>query len=273
MLAARYRLRYDPAALFRAEGFLAGPDEHRLAELHAALARSRGAGGLRRAGRVRPPAPAAAPGSAAPAAPPQADRRLLRRDRAAGAGGARRAWPRCTARWSPSSTRLPEEDLQALFGLLERPGRGLLLSGLETPRARAGAGAAAGRQPRGVLPPAGHALPARPRRRRPVPRGHRRAALPDRSPDHPPRSGGGLQRGRRRWWWASSRTAASARARTLASPPVEEVLEERLGRLAIPVVRGGQFGHGARNTALPYGTLVELDTRHGTLVALEGAVS
>ena len=32
------------------------------------------------------------------------------------------------------------------------------------------------------------------------------------------------------------------------------------------------IGHGDRNIAVPYGTLVELDTRHGTLVALEGAV-
>jgi muramoyltetrapeptide carboxypeptidase LdcA involved in peptidoglycan recycling len=60
---------------------------------------------------------------------------------------------------------------------------------------------------------------------------------------------------------------------TLNSPPVEEVLLERLGRLAIPVAFGGKIGHGDRNVAVPYGTLVELDTRHGTLVAIEGAVS
>jgi muramoyltetrapeptide carboxypeptidase len=59
----------------------------------------------------------------------------------------------------------------------------------------------------------------------------------------------------------------------LASPPVEEVLLDRLGRLAIPVAFGAPVGHGARNVALPYGTLVELDTRTGTLVGLEGAVS
>jgi muramoyltetrapeptide carboxypeptidase len=57
------------------------------------------------------------------------------------------------------------------------------------------------------------------------------------------------------------------------SPTVEEVLEERLGRLAIPVVMGGAFGHGSRNVALPHGALVELDTRFGTLTALEGAVA
>ena len=49
-------------------------------------------------------------------------------------------------------------------------------------------------------------------------------------------------------------------------------LRERT-RLAIPVVTGGLFGHGTRNLALPYGALCELDTRKGTLVALEGAVS
>jgi muramoyltetrapeptide carboxypeptidase len=57
------------------------------------------------------------------------------------------------------------------------------------------------------------------------------------------------------------------------SPTAEAVLVERLGRLPIPVVIGGAFGHGTRNRALPYGTLCELDTRTGTLTALEGAVS
>jgi muramoyltetrapeptide carboxypeptidase LdcA involved in peptidoglycan recycling len=51
------------------------------------------------------------------------------------------------------------------------------------------------------------------------------------------------------------------------------VLLERLGRLAIPVAIGGAFGHGTRNLALPYGALCELDTRSGTVTALEGAVS
>jgi muramoyltetrapeptide carboxypeptidase LdcA involved in peptidoglycan recycling len=51
------------------------------------------------------------------------------------------------------------------------------------------------------------------------------------------------------------------------------VLIDRLGRLAIPVVSNGAFGHGTRNVALPYGALCELDTGAGTLTALEGAVS
>ena len=57
------------------------------------------------------------------------------------------------------------------------------------------------------------------------------------------------------------------------SPTAADVLVERLGRLPIPVALGAAIGHGTRNTALPYGCLVELDTRHGTLVAIEGAVS
>jgi len=56
------------------------------------------------------------------------------------------------------------------------------------------------------------------------------------------------------------------------SPTIDEVLDERLGRLAIPVAIGAPFGHGGRNVALPYGAMVELDTRFGTLTALEGAV-
>jgi muramoyltetrapeptide carboxypeptidase len=56
------------------------------------------------------------------------------------------------------------------------------------------------------------------------------------------------------------------------SPTAAEVIEDRLGRLAIPVVTGARVGHGSRNVALPYGAMVELDARFGTLTALEGAV-
>jgi muramoyltetrapeptide carboxypeptidase len=57
------------------------------------------------------------------------------------------------------------------------------------------------------------------------------------------------------------------------SPTADEVLADRLGRLPIPVALRGAFGHGGRNRALPYGTMCELDTTTGTLIALEGAVS
>ena len=59
----------------------------------------------------------------------------------------------------------------------------------------------------------------------------------------------------------------------LQHPTSHDVLVERLGRLEVPVVSGGTFGHGERNAALPYGTQVQLDTISGTLTALEGAVS
>ena len=58
-----------------------------------------------------------------------------------------------------------------------------------------------------------------------------------------------------------------------SSPTAAEVLVDRLSRLAIPVVTGGLFGHGTRNLALPYGCLCELDTPKGALFALQGAVS
>jgi len=59
----------------------------------------------------------------------------------------------------------------------------------------------------------------------------------------------------------------------VASPTAEQVVAERLRRLDLPVAVGARIGHGTRNRALPYGALVELDARAGTLVALEGAVS
>jgi muramoyltetrapeptide carboxypeptidase len=270
-LAARYRVRYDPAALFRAEGFLAGPDEHRLGELAAALADpearavfiARGGYGLMRL-------------------LPLVDLESLRRNPrpivgfsdatallalAARAGLASVHGPVVT-----QLDRLPEEDQQALFGLLERPGGGLLLEGLETLVPGRVQGPLLG----GNLEVFSRLLG---------------------TPFMPDLAGAVLileDIGERPYRidrlithldLAGVFSAVSAvvlgeftdcrerEGSPLASPPVEEVLEERLGRLAIPVVRGASIGHGARNTALPYGTEVELDTRHGTLVALEGVVS
>ncbi len=57
------------------------------------------------------------------------------------------------------------------------------------------------------------------------------------------------------------------------SPTAEAVVAERLGRLAIPVAIGAPIGHGSRNRALPYGARAELDTKAGTLNALEAVVS
>jgi muramoyltetrapeptide carboxypeptidase len=56
-------------------------------------------------------------------------------------------------------------------------------------------------------------------------------------------------------------------------PTSLEVLNERLGRLQVPVVLNGGFGHGERKASLPYGVPVQLDTAAGELIALEGAVS
>ncbi len=58
-----------------------------------------------------------------------------------------------------------------------------------------------------------------------------------------------------------------------SSPSSDEVVAERLGRLGIPIAVGGSFGHGVRNSPLPYGTRVELDTGAGSLTALESPVS
>ena len=56
-------------------------------------------------------------------------------------------------------------------------------------------------------------------------------------------------------------------------PTAREVLVERLERLSVPVVLGGGFGHGDHKASLPYGVRVDLDTDSGSLRALEGAVS
>jgi muramoyltetrapeptide carboxypeptidase len=271
LLAARYRLRFDPAALFRAEGFLAGPDEHRLAELGAALHDpeakaiflARGGYGLTRL-------------------LPLLDLQVLRQHPKAIVGFSdATALLALVARAGLVSVHgplvttlplLPGDDHQALFGLLERPGRGVLLEGLET----IVPGWAQGPLYGGNLEVFSRLLG---------------------TPFLPDLSGAVLvleEIGERPYRvdrlithldLAGVFSAVAAvvlgefkdcRERggsPLVSPPVEEVLEERLGRLAIPVVRGASVGHGARNTALPYGARVELDTRHGALIALTGAVS
>ena len=179
----------------RAEGFLAGPDEHRLAELAAALADPEAKAVFAGPRRLRPAAPAAVPGSdAACAQRPKPIVGFSDATALLALAAARRAWPRCTARWSPSCPACPPRIAQALFGLLERPGPGLLLTDLEPlipGRVQGPCWAATSR-----CSPACWARPFLPDldRRGPVPRGHRRAPLPHRSPDHPPRSGGRVQR-------------------------------------------------------------------------------
>ena len=168
--------------------------------------------------------------------------------------------------------RLPVEDHQALFGLLERPGPGLLLEKLETVTP----GRVQGPLHGGNLEVFSRLLGT--------------PFLPDLSGavliledigERPYRVDrlithldlAGVFGAVAAVVLGEFKDCREREGSPLISPPVEEVLEERLGRLAIPVVRGASIGHGSRNTALPYGTAVELDTRHGTLVALEGAVS
>jgi muramoyltetrapeptide carboxypeptidase len=271
LLAERYRLRYDPATLFRATGYLAGPDEVRVEELHAAIkdpearaiVMARGGYGLLRL-------------------LPHLDLELLRANPkpivgfsdgtallalAARAGVASVHGPVVT-----QLARLEAEDRAGLFGLLEAPGPGLLFSDLEAPLPGRVQGPLLG----GNLEVFSRLVGT--------------PFLPDLTGavlffedlgERPYR----VDRLLTHLDLAGVFDAASAvvvgdfsgcKERSdsgLPSPPVEEVLLERLGRLAIPVALGAKLGHGERNIAVPYGTIVELDTRHGTLVAVEGAVS
>ena len=132
VLADRYRLLYDPASLFRASGYLAGSDEVRLAELHAAIAdpqaravvMARGGYGLLRL-------------------LPFLDSDLLRANPKPLVGFsdgtvllAYAARAEVASVHGPVVTqlgRLPDEDRKGLFGLLEGPGPGLLCADLDAP--------------------------------------------------------------------------------------------------------------------------------------------
>ena len=46
---------------------------------------------------------------------------------------------------------------------------------------------------------------------------------------------------------------------------MDEVLQERLGSLGVPLVAGLPVGHGQPNLALPQGRLVHLDGQRGSL--------
>jgi muramoyltetrapeptide carboxypeptidase len=270
ILGRRYQLRYDDG-LFEREGYLAGSDERRLAELTAAFADpearavvlARGGYGLLRilpfldpaALRARPlPIVGFSDGTA-----------LLAH--AARAGVAAVHGPVVTQLAS-----LPAPDHAALFRLLEEPAPGELLEGLEERvpgRARGpllGGNLEVFSRLMGTpyLPDLAGAilfledLGERPYRL-------------DRLVTHLDLAGvfsavAGVIVG-------DFSTCLEPEPTRASSPTAAEVLVDRLSRLAIPVVTGGLFGHGTRNLALPYGTLCELDTRKGTLVAMEGAVS
>jgi muramoyltetrapeptide carboxypeptidase len=270
ILGRRYTLRHDDA-LFSTEGYLAGSDERRLAELAAALGdpearavfMARGGYGLLRLLPFIDPAvlrDAAKPiigfsdGTALLAQAARAD---------------------VAAVHGPVVTQLanlPVDDHAALYKLLEQPQPGVLLSGLEgiVP------GRARGRLLGGnlevfsrlvgtpFLPDVAGAilfiedLGERPYRI-------------DRLITHLDLAGVfGALSGVLVGDFSACLEPEPTRA---SSPVVADVLVERLGRLAIPVARGARVGHGTRNVALPYGALCELDALRGTLTALEGCVS
>ena len=272
ILGERYRLRYDEG-LFARDGFLAGPDERRLAELAAAFAdvearaivMARGGYGLTRLlpfldrslllGRAQPlPIVGFSDGTA-----------LLARAAGFGLGTVH----------GPVITQLPalsRDDAAALFRLLEEPEPGVILTelgGLVPGRAQ---GPLLG----GNLEVFSRLLgtPFMPDLDGAIlfieDLGERPYRL-DRLITHLDSAGvfsaiAGVVVGD----FSGCQEPEPTRG---GSPTAVEVLEERLGRLAIPVAFGAPIGHGSRNVAVPYGALVELDTRFGTVTALEGAVS
>jgi muramoyltetrapeptide carboxypeptidase len=270
ILGGRYQLRHDEA-LFSREGYLAGSDERRLAELRAALADpdaraivlARGGYGLLRilpfldpaVLRARPlPIVGFSDGTA-----------LLAH--AARAGVAAVHGPVVT-----QLANLPAPDHEALYRLLEEPSPGSLLSELE----EVVPGRARGPLLGGNLEVFSRLVgtPYVPDLRSAIlfieDLGERPYRL-DRLVTHLDLAGvfnavSAVVVGD----FSSCLEPEPTRAQ---SPTAAEVLAERLGRLAIPVARGGLFGHGTRNIALPYGCLCELDTFKGTLTALEGVVS
>lgn len=270
VLSARYRLHHDPATLFAAEGFLAGPDEQRLASLCAAVrdpetrAVLMGRGGhglLRIAHQIDPqllrdhpkPIVAFSDGTVLLAA-------------AARAGVAAIHGPVVS-----QLGRLPPEDHAALFALLESPEPGPLLDGLEALRP----GRATGQLIGGNLEVFSRLLgtPLLPDLDGAVlffeEVGERPYRI-DRLLCHLELAG------------VLARAAAivvgdlvdcgEPPGTRVASPTAEHVVAERLRRFDRPVAVGARIGHGSRNRALPYGVRVELDTHAGTLVALEAAV-
>lgn len=270
ILSGRYDVRFDEATVLARAGYLAGPDEQRLGALQDALNEpdtgaifmARGGYGLLRL------LPFLDPGALVARPRPLvgfSDGTALLAF-AARAGVAAVHGPVVTQLASLSSA-----DQAALFERLERPGPALLLDGLEEivpGRARGpliGGNLEVFSRLVGTpyLPDVGGAilffedLGERPYRI-------------DRLITHLDLAGifsaaAAVVVGD----FSSCREPEATRA---DSPPVEEVLLDRLGRLSIPVATGGAFGHGTRNRALVTGALAELDTRAGSLVTLEGAV-
>jgi muramoyltetrapeptide carboxypeptidase len=270
VLGARYRLRYEPEALFARQGFLAGPDDQRLAELHAALAApevaavvmARGGHGLLRIAsridvalwRAHPkPVVGFSDGTVLLAV-------------AARAGVAAIHGPVVT-----QLGRLPVADQAALVALLESGAPATLLDGLEGLRPGRAHGPLLGGNlevfSRLIGTPLLPALDGAVLFLEEV--GERPYRI-DRLLCHL-ELGGVLARvaGVVVGDLVACEEPADSR---VASPTALEVVRERLGRLAVPVALGARIGHGERNRALPVGVEVELDATAGTLTALEAAV-
>jgi muramoyltetrapeptide carboxypeptidase len=270
-LRARYDVRFEEPEVFARDGFLAGPDEQRLRALRAALEEpdveavimARGGYGLLRLLPFLEPA------------------LFTRRPRALVGFSDGTALLAAAARAGVASIHgpvvtqlgnLPESDRVALYAGLERPGPSPLCDGLEEIIPGRVQGPLLGGNLEvfsrlvgtPYLPDLSGAilffedLGERPYR-------------VDRMITHLDLAGVfGAVSAVVLGDFSSCREPAATRDE---SPTADEVLLERLGRLPIAVARGGAFGHGTRNLALPYGALCELDTPSGTLVTLEGAVS
>jgi muramoyltetrapeptide carboxypeptidase len=270
-LGDRYHLCFDEHSLFERRGFLAGSDSHRLQALNAAITDpdcraiflARGGYGLLRilsqvdcAALLARPKPIVG----------FSDVTVLLAACAA-TGVATIHGPMIS-----QLAGLPEEDRESLFKLLEDPQPGVLLSGLEEVVAGVARGALLGGNLEVLSRLLGTTL--QPDFEGAVLFLEDVGELPyrvDRLLTHFELAGvlsrvSGVVVGQ-------FTDCDELQDDVVQHPTTLEVLVERLERLTVPVVFGGTFGHGERNTALPYGTRVHLDTDAGTLVALEGAVS
>jgi muramoyltetrapeptide carboxypeptidase len=272
VLGSRYRFQYDPNRLYEVEqGFLAGSDEARLHELNTAIAdpkcraifMARGGYGIARL-------------------LPFIDRDALQRNPKPLLGfsdgtGLLATWAQAgvASIHGPVVTqmgRLPAEDRDAVIRLLEDPAPGVLLSGLDDLIPGRVAGPLLG----GNLEVFSRLLgtPFLPDLDGAVlfleEIGERPYRI-DRLLTHLDMAGvfsrvGAVVLG-------AFTNCDEPEGGIEGSPTGLEVALERLHRLAIPVVCSEHFGHGNRNVPLPYGVMVELDTRHGILHSLEGVVS
>jgi muramoyltetrapeptide carboxypeptidase len=268
ILGARYPLVYEER-LFDRTGFLAGDDAARLAELRAALADpsvgavfcARGGYGLMRLiDRLDGAAFAAAPKPIVGFSDVTALHAW-----ALHAGVAAVHGPVVT-----QLARVPDEDVAALFALLESPAPPPPLTGL---RALA-TGRAEGRLVGGNLELVTRllgtpfALPL-----------EGAVLLLEEIGERPYRLDRALTQLRLSAGFDAVRAVVvgdlvgCGEPNDAAHPTPDAVVEERLGGLGIPVVAQAPVGHDRRNRALPLGARAIVDAAAGTVELLDGAVS